>query len=501
MVILSAGQIRDWDLFTIEHEPILSINLMERAAFRCFEWLHQHGYSSANFHVYCGKGNNGGDGLALARILRKHNISVDIFIVETGQKGTDNFQINLARLQEVDVAVSYLQFKEDLHTVPHGHIVIDALFGTGINRPIEGIAALIIQHINESGNEIISIDMPSGLSADTSSKGYITVEALHTLSFECNKLAFMLAENAAAIGQLHLLPIGLHPLYLNQIKPISEIVDAAFIQSIYKPRKQFTHKGSFGHALLVAGSYGKIGAAVLCTKACLRSGAGLATAFIPRCGYAIVQSSVPEAMVITDTLDDYLSESPSSYHNYKTIGMGPGMGTHIATRLTIENILLNFQKPVVIDADALNSIAADNKILKLITAFSILTPHPKEFDRLFGHSENDFERLQLAIEKAKEWNVIIVLKGHHTIIVMPGGRFYFNNTGNAGMATGGSGDVLTGIITALLSQSYTPEEAALMGVCLHGMAGDIAAEKYGEESLIATDIIENIGGAFLKLRE
>jgi ADP-dependent NAD(P)H-hydrate dehydratase / NAD(P)H-hydrate epimerase len=501
MVILSSGQIHDWDLFTIQHEPVLSINLMERAAFRCFEWLQERDYSTAIFHIYCGKGNNGGDGLALARILAKHNIQVYVSILEVGQKGTDDFQINLARLHEIAVSVSYIQSKEHLHSIPHGHIVVDALFGTGINRPLEGLAAIIVQHINESGNEIISIDMPSGLCADISSKNFITVNATHTLSFECHKLAFMMAENANVIGTVHILPIGLHPRYLHQIKPVAEITEPILIKSIYQPRKHFTHKGNFGHALVVAGSYGKIGAAILATKACLKSGAGLVTAYMPRCGYNIMQSSVPEAMVVTDVQDDYLSKSPSSYHHFKTIGIGPGMGVHPATKAAVENILLNFHKPVVIDADALNIVAADNKLLDHITAFSILTPHPKEFDRLFGKSENDFERLQLAIEKAKEWNLIIVLKGHHTAIVMPGGRFYFNNTGNAGMATGGSGDVLTGIITGLLAQAYTPEEAALLGVYLHGLGGDIAAEKLSEEALIASDIIENIGTAFLLLRE
>lgn len=501
MVILSSGQIRDWDLFTMQQEPILSINLMERAAFRCFEWLQQRDYTSAIFHIYCAKGNNGGDGLALARILSKHNIQVYVSILETGQKGTDDFQTNLARLHEIATPVSYIQSKDHLHPISHGHIIVDALFGTGINRPLEGLAAIIVQYINESGNEIISIDMPSGLSADISSKNFITVKASHTLSFQCHKLAFMMAENASAIGDVHILPIGLHPRYLHQIKPVAEITEPSFIKSIYQPRKQFAHKGNFGHALIVAGSYGKMGAAVLTTKACLKAGSGLVTAYVPRCGYSIIQGSVPEAMVLTDVQDDYLSESPSSYHNYKTIGIGPGMGTHAETPPALENILLNFHKPVVIDADALNNIAANNNLLDHLAAFSILTPHPKEFDRLFGKTENDFERLQLAIEKAREWNLIIVLKGHHTVIVMPGGRFYFNNTGNAGMATGGSGDVLTGIITALLAQSYTPEEAALLGVYLHGLAGDIAAEKLSEEALIASDIIDNIGNAFLELKK
>jgi ADP-dependent NAD(P)H-hydrate dehydratase / NAD(P)H-hydrate epimerase len=499
MVILSSGQIHDWDLFTIHHEPILSVNLMERAAFSCFEWLQERDYSSASYQIFCGKGNNGGDGLALARILFKHRIPVTVFVLETGQKGTDDFQSNLTRLDETNVTVHFIQSKEQLTPVPHGDIIIDALFGTGINRPLEGLAALLVQHLNESGNEIISIDMPSGLSSDLPSKGFITVHASHTLSFQCYKLAFMMAENEIAIGEVHILPIGLHSGYLKQIKPVARILDRSFIKSIYRPRKRFAHKGHFGHALIAAGSFGKMGAAVLATKACIKAGAGLVTAFIPNCGYTILQSTVPEAMVITGGAENHLSELAAPTDLYKAIGIGPGLGIDSATGEVLEKVLMNFNKPVVIDADALNILASKKDLLNHLSQFSILTPHPKEFDRLFGINQNDFERLQSAISQARQWNVIIVLKGHHTVVVMPGGRFYFNQTGNAGMATGGSGDVLTGIITSLLAQSYTPEDAALFGVYLHGLAGDTAAEKLSQEALTASDIIDRIGDAFLAL--
>jgi ADP-dependent NAD(P)H-hydrate dehydratase / NAD(P)H-hydrate epimerase len=501
MVILSSGQIRDWDLFTIQHEPILSINLMERASFRCFEWLQNNHYTTAAFHIYCGKGNNGGDGLALARILARHHIPVEVAILETGQKGTNDFQTNLARLHETGVAISYIQSKEHLHPIPHGHVIIDALFGTGINRPLEGLAVLIVQHLNESGNEIISIDMPSGLSCDVPSRGFITIHATHTISFQCYKLAFMMAENEMAIGQVHILPIGLHVGYLKQVTPVAKILDRPFIKTIYQSRKRFAHKGNFGHALIAAGSYGKMGAAVLSAQACLKSGAGLVTAFIPQCGYTILQTAIPEAMVITDANEKYLSGNVDNLQPYKAVGVGPGIGRHPHTQRALHTLLMQFNKPLVLDADALNIIADATTLSQHITAFSILTPHPKEFDRLFGHHPNAFERLQSAIRKAKECNVIIVLKGHHTVVVMPGGRFYFNNTGNAGMATAGSGDVLTGIITGLLAQAYTPEEAALLGVYLHGLAGDIAAGQLGEESMIASDIITNMGTAFLRLKE
>lgn len=470
---------------------------MERAAFSCFEWLQEHDYSSASCQIFCGKGNNGGDGLALARILFKHRILVTVFILETGQKGTDDFQSNLTRLEETNVPVHFIQSKEQLKALPPGDIIVDALFGTGINRPLEGLAALLVQHLNESGNEIISIDMPSGLSSDLPSKGFMTVHASHTLSFQCYKLAFMMAENETAIGEVHILPIGLHAGYLKQIKPVARIIDQLLIKSIYRPRKRFAHKGHFGHAMIAAGSFGKMGAAVLATRACIKTGAGLVTAVIPDCGYTVLQCTVPEAMVATGGPGNYLSVLDGSTAQYKTIGIGPGLGIQSVTADVLEKVLMNFNKPIVIDADALNIITSKKDLLNHLSAFSILTPHPREFDRLFGNHQNDFERLQSAIIQAKKWNIIIVLKGHHTVIVMPGGRFYFNQTGNAGMATGGSGDVLTGIITSLLAQSYTPEDAALFGVYLHGLAGDLAAEKLSQEALTASDIIDHIGKAFL----
>ncbi len=273
----------------------------------------------------------------------------------------------------------------------------------------------------------------------------------------------------------------------------------ALIKAIYTPRNAFAHKGSFGHALLVAGSYGKMGAATLATKACMHSGAGLTTVYVPRCGYSILQTAAPEAMVMTDENETHLSTLPAEIEKYSVIGIGPGIGTKEETQKMLSFIVRRYTKPLVIDADGLNCLSLQPAILKQLPALSILTPHPKEFDRLFGDHQNDFERIETAKEKAEALNIIIVLKGHHTLIATPEGNLFFNSTGNAGMAKGGSGDVLTGIITALVAQKYEPAQAAILGVYLHGYSGDLAAHALSQEAMMATDLVSFLSQAFLKL--
>lgn len=496
MKILTAQQIRDWDEYTILHEPIASIDLMERAAGKCFNWLDERDYLAHPFIFFCGKGNNGGDGLALARMLAGRKCPITIFILEPGYKGTEDFQTNLARLhQYIEGEIHYVQDESNFHDLPTDAIIIDALFGSGLTRPLEGITAKLVDHINKSGCEIISIDIPSGLPVDQSSKGNTIIKANHTLSFQCYKPAFLLAENADYVGEVDILDIELHPVYLQTIETNYELVDEKIIRSIYKPRNRFVHKGNFGHALIIAGSYGKMGAAVLSAKACLRSGAGLLTCYIPKCGYEILQTTVPEAMVMTDFNSSFITKVEYDLSTYDAIGIGPGISTASETRFFLKEIFSSYKKPVVIDADAVNGLAMEKKLPSLLPG-SVLTPHPKEFERLFGTCKNDFERMEKALLNAKLLNCLIVLKGHHTFIATPGGRGYFNNTGNAGMATAGSGDVLTGIITGLLAQGYPSEQAAIFGVYLHGLAGDIAADKFSKEAMIAGDITESLGDAF-----
>jgi len=502
MEILNAVQIREWDQFTIQYEPISSVNLMERAATKCVFWLEKNGYNNKPFNIFCGKGNNGGDGLAIARLLAKQNIKVSVFILDIGHKGTDDFQINLERLQQYpEVKIFFIQKEEDFHQPSNDEIIIDALLGSGINRAVDGIAKSLIEFINLSGCKIISIDIPSGLFVDRSSKGNITILATHTLSFQCFKPAFLVSENASAIGEVHILDISLHKDFEALLNDTSIITELDIIKKIYKPRNRFAHKGNFGHAFLIAGSYGKMGAAVLASKACTHSGAGLVSCHIPKCGYEIIQSAVPEAMVSADDNFLMISNVMDDLNKYTAIGIGPGIGTENETMQCLKKILSSYKKPLVIDADALNIIASNIELMNLIPEQSILTPHPKEFERLFGFLENDFDRINKAGVMAKKLNCVIVLKGHHTCINTPEGKQYYNQTGNSGMAKGGSGDVLTGLLTGLLAQGYTPTNAAIFGVFLHGLAGDIAEKKYSPEAMTASDIISTLSEAFFSVSE
>lgn len=497
MQILNAAQIRAWDEFTIEHEPIASIDLMERAAAACYQWLVQQ-YESRNFSIFCAKGNNGGDGLAIARMLSS-NHKVTVYILEFGYLGTEDFQTNLARLHHTPVVIKFIPNEEVIPVIPPADIIVDALFGSGLNRPLDGLSAQVVQRINDSGNEMVSIDIPSGLFVDSSSKGNEAVRAKHTLSFQCYKPAFLVPENEQYIGTLQILDIGLHKEYLKTFSSTHVFTDESTARTIIKPRSLFAHKGNFGHALLIAGSFGKIGAAILAAKACLRSGVGLLTVHTPACGNAIIQTAVPEAMADSDSNEKINTTVTNELNNFDCVGVGPGIDTEYDTAALLHNIICNYKKPLVLDADALNILSQHPQWLAKLPPYSILTPHPREFERLFGHSANDFDRISLAKQKAKEYTIIIILKGHHTFIGCPDGKLLFNSTGNAGMATGGSGDVLTGIITGLIAQQYPPEQAAILGVYLHGLSGDLAAKQLSEPCLIASDIIDNLSGAFKRL--
>ena len=472
---------------------------MERAAQKCVDWLLANTSQHISFKIFCGKGNNGGDGLAIARLLFQKNRAVEIFILEFGKKGSDDFQANLERLHELPVNIHFIQTAAHFPILTLQDVVIDALYGSGLNKPLDGLSSTLVQYLNASGNKIVSVDLPSGMFLDQSSKGNSIIKASDTLTFQAYKKAFLVAENADFTGIIHILDIGLHSGYLKEVSSSWQLVDRDTIKKKFRPRKRFAHKGNYGHALLIGGSYGKMGAIVLTASACLRSGAGLTTAFIPRCGYTVMQTSLPEAMTLTDNDESMITEIPGELDNYSVIGLGPGMGTNKQTREAIGKLLKAFSKPMVIDADGLNSLALQPEYIPALTPGSIITPHPKEFDRLFGNSENDFERISLAEKKAKELKIIIVLKGHHSLIAVPDGSCYFNNTGNSGMAKGGSGDVLTGIITAFCAKGYDPPDAAILGVYLHGLAGDLAANALSKEAMLARDIITFLSQAFLEI--
>jgi ADP-dependent NAD(P)H-hydrate dehydratase / NAD(P)H-hydrate epimerase len=498
MKILTAGEIKQVDAYTIIHEPIDSIDLMERAANASANWIIQHIQPHLSINIFCGTGNNGGDGLAIARLLLKKEYNVKIFILRSATMPTSDFIENEKRLISLENAdIIDLTSPDHFPHLSETDIVIDALFGIGLNKPITGIYSQVIKKINESFCPIIAIDIPSGVMADTSSAANedAIIKATYTLSFETVKLAFMMPENADFVGQFYILSIGLNQDIIQSFTNSPQLLELSMVQHILQPRKPFAHKGDFGHAVIIAGSYGKMGAAVLAAKACLRTGAGLLTMHIPSCGYSIIQTSIPEAMVTCDEQEKYIATS-IVLGRHQAIGIGPGLGCEKETANVLKLILRQNTKPMVIDADAINIISEQPSWMKLIIAGSIFTPHPKEFERLAGKSNNQFERFHLQVEFSKRHQIFIVLKGRFTCISCPDGRTYFNSTGNPGMAKGGSGDALTGILTGLLAQGYSPREACLLGVYLHGLAGDLAMAAIGERSLLASDLIDYLGKAY-----
>lgn len=501
MKILTPAQIRALDAYTIAHEPIKSIDLMERAANAFVNWFVQQFPPSQQrpINIFCGLGNNGGDGLAIARLLNRKHYSVEVFICQIGAKRSTDFEKNLKKIpSRRGLPVTTIKTNDNLPNFEQKEIIIDAIFGSGLNRAITGYWATLIEHINALSNEVVSVDMPSGLFADAATEGAV-IHATYTLSFELPKRAFFFPENQDRLGNCYIQPIGLNQQFIQAEKATNYLITKGLVQSLLKGRAKFSHKGTFGHALLLVGSLGKMGAAILTTKACLRSGVGLVTVQVPKCGYTILQLGCPEAMTSVDAAENYLSSYPD-IADYKAIGIGCGINQKEATQQALFTLLKKVDYPIVLDADALNILSKNKDQLKHIPANSILTPHPKEFERLFGKTANDFARNELHITKAKALNCILLLKGANTAIAFPDGTCYFNSTGNPGMATGGSGDVLTGILTGLLAQGYTPKAAVILGVYLHGLAGDLAAKDIGQESLIAGDIVDYIGKGFQQLK-
>jgi NAD(P)H-hydrate epimerase len=494
MKILSAAQTQQWDAFTIANEPIASIDLMERAATECVNFIIEKEFVN-NVKIFCGKGNNGGDGLAIARLLIASGFDPVVYIIEFGAKGTDDFQINLQRLHELTAEIYFIQSNEFFPSLANDDIIIDALYGSGLNRKLEGLSAELVAHINNAGATVVSIDVPSGMPIDKSCVGNTIIKANHTLTFQSLKLCFLMLENAPYFGETHVLDIGLHKAFTKNIETTFQLVTAIDVENIYRPRNAFSHKGTYGHALLIAGNKGKMGAAVIAARACLRAGAGLLTVNIAEENFAVIHTAIPEAMCEARN-----KEIEKDIDKYSAIGIGPGINTEEDSVKLLHNILHASQKHLVIDADALNILSMNKNWLYDLSANAIITPHPKEFERLFGKMENDFERIEKAIALSKQFPFIIVLKGHYTLIAS-NGKGYFNTTGNAGLAKGGSGDMLTGIITSLLAQRYEPLQAAMLGVYIHGLAADMSLNNESYESLLPTDVIEHMGKAFQYIAE
>lgn len=499
MKILPVGLIREADRYTIEHEPIADIDLMERAAAECFYWMVANLPCDRPVKVFCGPGNNGGDGFALARMLSGNGFNIEVFFAGDREKMSPSCKINHDRLHPVDCTA--LQEGMLLPAIGFSDIVVDAIFGSGITREVTGINAELIRHINNSKATVISIDMPSGLFCDATVRGLSSpaiVKAKHTLTFSPPKLALLFPENGLYVGEWHLLDIGLREDFIDNCDVKNFYITEADCGAMLRRRAKFSHKGNYGHLLLIAGSRGKMGAAILSAQAALRSGAGLVTVHIPRGGVHILQTACPEAMVSIDPDEDIFTTVPD-LTPYTAIAIGPGIGKDPRSANALKLLIQNSSLPLVFDADAINIMAENKTWLGFIPPGSVFTPHPKEFERLIGKSSDDFERNQLQRDFSFRYNANLLLKGAHSAIATPTGYCYFNSTGNPGMATGGSGDVLTGVIAGLQAQGYTAAESVILGTFLHGRAGDMAADQTGYESLIASDIIHHLGTSFQSL--
>jgi ADP-dependent NAD(P)H-hydrate dehydratase / NAD(P)H-hydrate epimerase len=503
MKIFRCEQIREIDYYTIRHEPITSVDLMERAAGQLFNWYVSRFDRNQRVFIFVGPGNNGGDGLALARMLSVNRYSVEVHYIPFSDKTSHDWDANMVRYKdETHAILNYINNIDKFPIISPHDVIIDAIFGSGLRRPVEGFAAEVIREMNRVPCTRISIDMPSGLfGEDNSGNNYDNIiEADYTLSFQFPKLAFMFPENYRFTGEWFVLPIGLSVDAIRKLQTPFYLLGKHDVLPLIKTRSRFDHKGNYGHGLLIAGSMGKLGASVLGALAALRSGIGLLTCHVPSSGSQVVHSSVPEAMVKSDNSAEFISDIGNT-DQYSAIGAGPGLGSETETQKAIFKLITECQKPLVLDADALNILSANKEWLTLLKPGTILTPHPKEFERLAGKTEDGYSRLTRQMEFSKKYKCTLVLKGAYTSITTNDGQVFFNSTGNPGMATAGSGDVLTGILLSLLAQGLTPENAALLGVFIHGLAGDIAAEESCCESLIASDIINCLGKAFNRIRE
>ena len=500
MKIFSKEQIYEADKLTTEKQNISSADLMERAGTQIFNWMHLRMQGAqVPIHVFCGIGNNGGDGLVLSRHLITHGYNVITYVVNCSDKRSKDFLINYDRIKNVTKDwPKLLKCESEFPEIGRDDIIVDAVFGIGLNREADDWVKKLFQHFRASDAFTLSIDMPSGLYSDKVPEDENgVVWAGYTLSFQIPKLVFFLPETAKYSVQWEVLDIGIDQEYLYTTETEVELIGKHEVLPIYKPRDKFDHKGTYGHSLIVGGSYGKIGSVLLSSRATLNIGAGLVTAFLPKCGYNVLQSAFPEAMVITDTNEEIITNIKFDIEP-TVIGIGVGVGTNTKTINAFEAFLKENKFPLVIDADGLNILAKKKALLKLLPEYSVLTPHPKELERLIGKWKDDFDKLKKTKTFAKKINAIVVIKGANTITVF-NNKLYINTTGNPGLATAGSGDVLTGVITGLISQGYEPLAATIFGVYLHGKSADLALEKYGYQSLIASNVIDYLKDAYMDL--
>lgn len=504
MKIFTGAQIHELDKYTIEHEPIASIDLMERAARALTRAIADEWDNTTPVVVFAGPGNNGGDALAVARMLGELGYGVSTWLFNiSGHLSTDCSE-NKTRLVEAKKHRAFTEVTQEFDPpqLDERTLVVDGLFGSGLNKPLAGGFSSLVKYINSSPCRVVSIDVPSGLMTEDNTYNVRAniIRADLTLTIQQPKLSFFFAENRIFIGRLKVLDIRISSEGMEKTEAKYTVAEENSVRRMMLPRNEFAHKGQMGNALLVAGSYAMCGAAVLAARACMRAGAGKVTVHSPKQNTTIIQTAVPEAVIQPDA-DGTIFTEPVETEDYDALGIGPGLGTSENTAIALIAQLRRTQCPIVADADALNILSNHRAWLQQLPKGIIMTPHPKEFDRMEGHSYDSYERLSKACRLAERLEGFIILKGRYSALCMPDGHVTINPTGNAGMATAGSGDVLTGIITGLLARGYKRAEACTVGMYLHGLAADIAADDIGMESLMASDIIEYLPKAFKRLTE
>ena len=504
MKIFTTAQIRELDKYTIEHEPIASLDLMERAARVLTQVVVQEWTVATPIVIFAGPGNNGGDALAMARMLSEQNYQVNVYLFNISGHLSADCAANKQRLLDTKLAKNFVEVSTEFDppVLDSNTLVIDGLFGSGLNKPLAGGFASLVKYINASPSKVVSIDVPSGLMTEDNAYNVRAniIRANMTLTLQHPKLSFLFPENQQFVGQLRVLDIKLSKEGIEKIEASFTMIEESDVRERLLTRSPFAHKGQMGTALMIAGCYGMAGAAVLATKACLRAGVGKVVVNSPRRNIPILQTAIPEAVVRSGSEETIFAETIDT-DDYQAMGIGPGLGQSEQTAIALIAQLRRTQCPIVADADAINILGNHRAWLQQLPKEIILTPHPKELDRLEGHSADTYERITKACNLAERLKGYVILKGHYTAICCPDGHVMFNTTGNAGMATAGSGDVLTGILTGLLARGYKPQDACIVGVYLHGLAGDLAAKEIGEESLIAGDIIQYIGKAFKRLKD
>jgi len=506
MKIFTINQIVEADKYTIANEPISSLNLMKRASETFFDKLLDNIMYDSKIHVFCGSGNNGGDGLKVANILSVYNYKVTAWYIKSENKPSKDNEIQFNKLIKNNKNIlKTIENENEIDIIDdEKNVIIDAIFGSGLNRKIDGEIATIINKLNNVYGLKISIDIPSGLFADKYSDKQNTIfKAHYTYTFQFPKLSFFFKENEQFCGHWEVLPIGIHEDYISKAETQNYFTTIYEIKNLYKQRKIFSHKGTYGHGLLIAGKYGMAGASLLAAKSCIKTGIGLLTTHIPKCNYQIIQNYVPEVILSIDNSENHFSNIDwKELQKFNAVAIGPGIGNNAETANSLKLLIQNCSSPLIIDADGLNILSENKTWLSFLPANTILTPHPKEFERLFGKTTNGFEQIELLKEVCIKYNIIVVLKGAFTAVCNSKGEVFFNSTGNSGLATAGTGDVLTGIILSLLAQGYNTQNASILGVFVHGLAADIAIdedENETVETLTATDMIEYLGRSFKKI--